>query len=176
MKFNNPEFIKELTSIINKYSIDSELSRPDFLLAQLLVDHLSSLHSLEKQYDKWKGTEEVAQTEPTIVINPGNLQCGLPSANVVIYENFGVKAQPPVNQDKFNEEDILIKRTKERIRELDKKNAQKSWSGNEHFDKLIQQKQAEENTIRAQQAAQLQQSILGYTSQQLLDLLYMRKK
>ena len=76
MKFNNPEFIKELTSVLNKYSIDSELSRPDFLLAQLLVDHLSSLQTYQQSYDKWKGNEEVAQSEPTIIMNPGNLSCG----------------------------------------------------------------------------------------------------
>lgn len=143
MKITNAEFEKELSSLLNRFSIDSELSRPDFLIAQLLISHLSSLKDMQDQYDKWSGNgpKEVEQSQPTIII-PGNLECGLPSANVVLFETppapkpTSYQNAPPVNQDNFN-----------------KAKVEKTWSG--HHLKELQQLEikAKEARLRMQQAA-----------------------
>lgn len=43
----------ELTTLLNKYSLDAKLNTPDFLLAEYLVVHLDSLATTLKHRDQW---------------------------------------------------------------------------------------------------------------------------
>lgn len=47
-------FKNELTQLINKYSIDAEANTPDYLLAEYVVDVLSSYVGITKARDEWK--------------------------------------------------------------------------------------------------------------------------
>lgn len=49
------EFEKELTSLINKYNIDSNLNTPDFILAAAMRRILPMLSSFVAERDHWWG-------------------------------------------------------------------------------------------------------------------------
>lgn len=50
----NQSFKNELTQLINKYGIDAEANTPDYLLAEYVVDVLSSHIGITKTRDEWK--------------------------------------------------------------------------------------------------------------------------
>ena len=47
------EFKKELQELINKHSIENMVDMPDFLIADLMCDHLEVLSIAHKKRDKW---------------------------------------------------------------------------------------------------------------------------
>ena len=49
------EFEKELTTLINKHSIESGSDTPDFILSHFLVGCLEAFSSTCKQREKWYG-------------------------------------------------------------------------------------------------------------------------
>lgn len=50
----NQSFKNELTQLINKYGIDAEANTPDYLLAEYVIDVLSSHIGITKTRDEWK--------------------------------------------------------------------------------------------------------------------------
>ena len=50
---NEKKFIKEIESLINKYSIENGSDTPDFLLAQYLGDCLIAYQKVVTARDKW---------------------------------------------------------------------------------------------------------------------------
>lgn len=43
----NYEFKKELTILLNKYSIDNKVNLPDFILAETVVNHIKNIRELQ---------------------------------------------------------------------------------------------------------------------------------
>jgi len=52
---NNPEFKKELTFIINKYSLENDSDTPDFILAEYLISCLESFNKSCNKRSEWYG-------------------------------------------------------------------------------------------------------------------------
>lgn len=50
----NQSFKNEITQLINKYSIDAEANTPDYILAEYVVDVLSSYVGITKARDELK--------------------------------------------------------------------------------------------------------------------------
>lgn len=50
----NQSFKNELTQLINKYNLDTEANTPDYLLAEYVIDVLSSHIGITKTRDEWK--------------------------------------------------------------------------------------------------------------------------
>lgn len=50
----------DLSSVINKYSIDAALETPDFILAEYIVENLLSIQKLGRALWKWKAVDEKA--------------------------------------------------------------------------------------------------------------------
>lgn len=51
-------FEQEISSIINKYSLENVSNTPDFILARYLNNCLDAFNSATKTRSKWYGTEE----------------------------------------------------------------------------------------------------------------------
>lgn len=49
------EFIKELTSTINKHSVDDACDTPDFILAELISEFLADFQYANYSREKWFG-------------------------------------------------------------------------------------------------------------------------
>ena len=45
-KLQTDGFHKELSDLINRHGIDSDLDAPDYVLSFHIIDHLANLHSL----------------------------------------------------------------------------------------------------------------------------------
>lgn len=54
---NKREFTKELTSLINRYSIENGSNTPDFILAKYLVNCLTVFEMRVNEREKWYGRE-----------------------------------------------------------------------------------------------------------------------
>ena len=52
------QFKRELSSLINRFGLDTELSVPDFLLASLLFTNLINLKTFIDANDHWHNREE----------------------------------------------------------------------------------------------------------------------
>ena len=50
---NYDEFQKKLAELINYYSLEYTSSTPDYILAELMVNHLKAFDSLHEQRDKF---------------------------------------------------------------------------------------------------------------------------
>lgn len=46
---------RELTNLINRFSLENESSTPDFIIAEYLVDCLSNYNKTVSSRDKWRG-------------------------------------------------------------------------------------------------------------------------
>lgn len=60
------EFVEELETLINKYSLENDSDTPDFLLAEYLRDCLDAYETLIQARDKWynfKGLSKSIGTE-----------------------------------------------------------------------------------------------------------------
>lgn len=55
-------FKNELTQLINKYGLDSDANTPDYLLAEYVIDVLSSHIGITKTRDEWKERQQVPET------------------------------------------------------------------------------------------------------------------
>lgn len=51
------EFKSELTVLLNKFSVDNDVGKPDYVLAAYLVNHLKSLQTLKMHEDLNKALE-----------------------------------------------------------------------------------------------------------------------
>lgn len=49
----NPAFMTELTQLLNRHSVDSQLNTPDFILAQHLTAYLNTLRVTMFSRDAW---------------------------------------------------------------------------------------------------------------------------
>lgn len=58
----NQSFKNELTQLINKYGIDAEANTPDYLLAEYVVDVLSSHIAMTRTRDEWKERQQAPET------------------------------------------------------------------------------------------------------------------
>lgn len=47
MNISNPEFVSDLSAVLNKHSIDNDLATPDFILAEFLVQTLDNLAEMQ---------------------------------------------------------------------------------------------------------------------------------
>lgn len=52
-----PDFISELRSLINKYSMENWSNTPDFILAQYLTDCLLAWNQATQQRETWYGRD-----------------------------------------------------------------------------------------------------------------------
>ena len=53
------EFEKELTTLINKYSIENKCDIPDFLLAEMVCRYICYVASMTKEVLDWHGCNSV---------------------------------------------------------------------------------------------------------------------
>lgn len=51
----NEEFKKELTALINKYSIENGSNTPDFILADYLIKCIENYNQITKTRENWYG-------------------------------------------------------------------------------------------------------------------------
>ena len=58
------EFERELTSLINKFSLENDSDTPDFLLAAYLRSCLEVVAGFIRQREKWYGRRVKSDTEP----------------------------------------------------------------------------------------------------------------
>lgn len=49
----NEEFKRELTSLLNRYSIDDKLDTPDYVLTEYIMANLSAANNLVHTRDFW---------------------------------------------------------------------------------------------------------------------------
>lgn len=59
-----PEFQRELCSLLNRHSIESECSMPDFLLAEMLCGVIRAVGPKVKKTLDWHGTRSVCHPGP----------------------------------------------------------------------------------------------------------------
>lgn len=60
----NPEkFKEELTTLINRHSMENVANIPDYMMAELIVDFIGTLGPLIKKRDRWMGYEKGPVTE-----------------------------------------------------------------------------------------------------------------
>lgn len=52
------DFQEELTSLINRYSLENGSNTPDFILAQYLVDCIGNFNKTMKRRETWYGCGE----------------------------------------------------------------------------------------------------------------------
>lgn len=52
---DNPQFTKELKELLNKYGVGNNCNTPDFILADLVADWLSSYAVAVYSTNCWKG-------------------------------------------------------------------------------------------------------------------------
>lgn len=52
------DFKSELTTLINKHSIDSILETPDFIIADHLIEYIEALRATLKARDIWRSDQE----------------------------------------------------------------------------------------------------------------------
>lgn len=57
----NQSFKNELTQLINKYGIDAKANTPDYLLAEYVVDVLSSHIAMTQTRDEWKERQQAPE-------------------------------------------------------------------------------------------------------------------
>lgn len=50
-----PEFRKELETIINRHSIESSVNMPDFMLADMICNVITTVGNSVKKRDAWMG-------------------------------------------------------------------------------------------------------------------------
>jgi hypothetical protein len=62
------EFEKELTHLINRYSIENEVDMPDFLLARMLCAMIESMGPTVKATLDWHGCDSVRHPRPNNAI------------------------------------------------------------------------------------------------------------
>jgi hypothetical protein len=53
------EFSKELTSLLNRYSIDNLTNTPDFILSEAIQKYIYDVKSLNEKRDKWHGFQNL---------------------------------------------------------------------------------------------------------------------
>ena len=53
------EFEKELTNLINKYSIENRCDIPDFILARMITNYIQHVASITKEVLDWHGCNSV---------------------------------------------------------------------------------------------------------------------
>ena len=58
------EFEKDLTILINKYSIENGSNTPDFILSRYLVNCLNDYTAAVNSREAWYGRQPVPITEP----------------------------------------------------------------------------------------------------------------
>lgn len=56
-------FKKELKQLINRYSLDSFCSTPDFMLAHFLCEQLKTYEELNRNREHWYGREKKTTIE-----------------------------------------------------------------------------------------------------------------
>lgn len=49
------EFGKELTSLLNRYSIDNLTNTPDFILSEVIQKYIYDMKIMNEKRDKWHG-------------------------------------------------------------------------------------------------------------------------
>ncbi len=54
---NEIDFQRELTQLINKYSIENYSNTPDFILAEYLINCLEAYNNAVNKREKWYGRE-----------------------------------------------------------------------------------------------------------------------
>jgi len=53
---------KEISSILNQYSIDNDLGIPDFMLADMIMSYIEDQSKFYHKLEKWKGPELLSIT------------------------------------------------------------------------------------------------------------------
>ena len=53
----NQQFRKELKDLLNKHSIENECGMPDFLLAEMIINHVYAVRETIKKNQDWHGCD-----------------------------------------------------------------------------------------------------------------------
>jgi hypothetical protein len=56
-KLEEKEFIRELSSVINRHCVENDSNTPDFILADYMRDCLTSFAKASRAREKWYGKE-----------------------------------------------------------------------------------------------------------------------
>jgi len=67
---NINDFEKELTTLINKYSVENGSDTPDFILAKYILGCLSAFNSATKDRESWYGRGMIERVK-NLVVNDG---------------------------------------------------------------------------------------------------------
>lgn len=61
------DFIRELTEVINRFSVENGSNTPDFILAEYMAECLIAFDKASSSREKWYGIESVPDREQSTV-------------------------------------------------------------------------------------------------------------